>query len=505
MPLQSNTVYSLDGRTFQFERLLSEPLPVGSYVELTAKDKRFLGLVLAQKTSVESGTRTEDYQSSPFGGRVQVTTAVKTLRGEGLLLRRLERDQFLPTTDLDTFDGAGIYPVPPERISSYLWTIAGTGSTVEVGSARKLSGQATVRLPVDRFERRTFLCGQSGSGKTFALGKVLEGLLLNSDLRIIILDPNSDFVRLDATRSKADVNKTRSAPLSDEDYEALRDKLESIRPCLHILRPGNRATDPTYKLGIRFGDLDLDTQANLLKLDPLRESTEYRAFLSITDLLYKDGPYSFKAFQDRTQGYSGSVGQHLLDRVHNLRLTDWEIWAAKAQPSLVDRLTGDCRCLVVDLGPLDSNQRLIVALATLRHLWEARYNRKPVLLTIDEAQHLCFPAPSSWLEAETTRYINQIAAEGRKYGLYLLLATQRPRKVHPNALSECDNTILMRLNSRADLEFIAENFSQVPQGLLDLCPYLDKGEALLVGNTPDQIMLTKFEGRLTEEAGQDLA
>ena len=46
------------------------------------------------------------------------------------------------------------------------------------------------------FNRHTFLCGQSGSGKTYSLGVVLEQLLTETDLRLVILDPNSDFVRL---------------------------------------------------------------------------------------------------------------------------------------------------------------------------------------------------------------------------------------------------------------------------------------------------------------------
>jgi Helicase HerA, central domain len=47
-----------------------------------------------------------------------------------------------------------------------------------------------VRLHARGFARHTFLCGQSGSGKTFSLGVLLEGLLLETSLRVIVLDPN---------------------------------------------------------------------------------------------------------------------------------------------------------------------------------------------------------------------------------------------------------------------------------------------------------------------------
>jgi len=45
-------------------------------------------------------------------------------------------------------------------------------------------------------DRHTLLRGQSGSGKTYSLGVILERLLIETDLRLVILDPNSDFVRL---------------------------------------------------------------------------------------------------------------------------------------------------------------------------------------------------------------------------------------------------------------------------------------------------------------------
>ena len=55
-----------------------------------------------------------------------------------------------------------------------------------------------VRFSLDAggFDRHTFFCGQSGSGKTYALGTALERLLLETTLRLVVLDPNLDFVRL---------------------------------------------------------------------------------------------------------------------------------------------------------------------------------------------------------------------------------------------------------------------------------------------------------------------
>jgi DNA helicase HerA-like ATPase len=67
-----------------------------------------------------------------------------------------------------------------------------------------------------------------------------------------------------------------------------------------------------------------------------------------------------------------------------------------------------------------------------------------MLIVIDEAHNLCVPNPVTPLEAALTERISHIAGEGRKYGLWLLLSAQRPSKIHPNVISQCDNLALMK-------------------------------------------------------------
>lgn len=64
-----------------------------------------------------------------------------------------------------------------------------------------LDGAGTsAELDARQFNRHTFWCGQSGSGKTYALGVILEQLLLQTRLPLLVLDPNADFVRLGELR-----------------------------------------------------------------------------------------------------------------------------------------------------------------------------------------------------------------------------------------------------------------------------------------------------------------
>ena len=122
------------------------------------------------------------------------------------------------------------------------------------------------------------------------------------------------------------------------------------------------------------------------------------------------------------------------------------------------------RCLVVDLGSLAAGRsRRSPSAAVLGGSGGGASERKPVLIVVDEAHNVCPARPEDPLTAIATEYAVRIAGEGRKFGLYLLVSTQRPQKVHENVLSQCDNLVLMRMDSLADLGFVGEVFSFVPR------------------------------------------
>ena len=121
--------------------------------------------------------------------------------------------------------------------------------------------------------------------------------------------------------------------------------------------------------------------------------------------------------------------------------------------------------------------------------------RRRVLIVIDEAHNVCPSNPESGMVSLATRHAIQIAAEGRKFGLHLLLSTQRPQKVHDNVLSQCDNLMLMRMNSTADLAHLAETFSFVPPTMLDAARHFGLGEALVAGKISPHPTLIRFAFR----------
>ena len=147
-------------------------------------------------------------------------------------------------------------------------------------------------------------------------------------------------------------------------------------------------------------------------------------------------------------------------------MLDWSVWSRAEHPSILEEVRNPTsRCTVVDLGSLETvEEQHLVAEAVLSALWATRAQREPCLVVIDEAHNICAAEPADPVSRIATDRAVQIAAEGRKYGLYLLVSTQRPNKVHENVVSQCDNLLMMRMNSHADLADLGRLFSFVPPG-----------------------------------------
>jgi hypothetical protein len=460
---------SVDGRQFEFQASLHHlTLEAGGYVvledDVAARLGQVLSLQFARMDTGEPGVASDS--------RLQVRAA----RGHGIVL----------DGDLRPFHDAQVRPAHAEEVRTWLDANRPRRATLEIGEHLLAKG-VPVALDAGGFGRHTFLCGQSGSGKTYSLGLILEQLLVSTDLRLVLLDPNSDYVRLTESRAGADPE------LAARYADAARGI--AVR----------RAESGEDRLRLRFGELDPATRAALLRLDPIADREEYAALSAIIDA-GADGQPLISGLDDLLTAELPGARQLGL-RAANLGVLDWSIWAREQPGSLVKELeNGETRCLVIDLGSLATHEeQSIVAETVLSTLWRNRSRREPVLVVIDEAHNICPADPKDAVTAIAAEYAVRIAAEGRKFGLYLLLSTQRPQKVQENVVSQCDNLVLMRMNSAADVEFLRSVFSFVPAGLLERSSVFQQGEALIAGKIASHAGYVRFGQRLAEEGGADVS
>jgi DNA helicase HerA-like ATPase len=465
-----SSAYSIDGRRFTFGAPLSAARPIGAYVQIESdRGSSYLGQILEESVSQD-----------------------RELSGAGVLLSRLtDEGPTRPTTD-DVFGSGEMTDADPAVVATHLASTL-RGAALHLGSVATSPG-VPADLAAGGFGRHTFLCGQSGSGKTYTLGLILEQLLLETDIQIAVLDPNSDYVNLASVRPREDTG------LDEDAYRALVARYEPIASRIQVF---GGAED---QLGLKslFGRLTLQQQALILGIDPIEDAEEYRAFIRVVGRLGTDD-YTLGQIMGALRDSYGEEERRLRLRIANLGVAELSIWANDSDEAIKDQLRPDWRMVVFDLGSLSSDlERSIASASVLGTLWEERSERRPLLIVVDEAHNVCPQVPLEANQELATEHAVKIAGEGRKYGKYLLLSTQRPGKLHQNVISQCDNLVLMRMNSAADLDILKSTFSFAPGTLIDQANGFGLGEGLAAGKIAPDSIRYRTGRRFTHEGGSDV-
>jgi len=116
----------------------------------------------------------------------------------------------------------------------------------------------------------------------------------------------------------------------------------------------------------------------------------------------------------------------------------------------------------------------------LRHK-EKSLNDIPVMIVCEEA-HNYIPQRDEAAYRASRKSLERIAKEGRKYGLSLMVVSQRPSEVSETIFAQCNNFIALRLTNNADQNYVKRLFPDNTSGITDILPNLAPGECIVVGD-----------------------
>jgi len=162
---------------------------------------------------------------------------------------------------------------------------------------------------------------------------------------------------------------------------------------------------------------------------------------------------------------------------------------------------GQHRIKIIDLSGTPSEVAGVLSACLARLLfqykvWQTDDERKmdPVLLVCEEA-HRYVPNSGEAEYRDAQQSIRRIAKEGRKYGLALMLVSQRPSDLESTVLSQCGTWIVMRLSNGSDQEHVCRFLPDNLSGMTRLLPSLGRREALFVGEAaaiPSRILIREL-------------
>lgn len=165
---------------------------------------------------------------------------------------------------------------------------------------------------------------------------------------------------------------------------------------------------------------------------------------------------------------------------------------------------GKCRIKVIDLSEVPSDMLAIVIGIVTRLIYDIQFwmtpardeVRHPLVLVCDEA-HIYMSNDMTKMksvEKKSLEIFEKIAKEGRKYGIGLLIVSQRPAELNTTIMSQCNNIVSLKVTNDRDKSAVAAMLTDSLIGIVEILPNLDVGECVVVGDSimlPSKIILNK--------------
>ena len=332
--------------------------------------------------------------------------------------------------------------------------------------------------------------GSTGTGKSATVAAVLHSLLERGaeenmktwTPRIVVLDPHNEY-------SAAFPGHQQLS--TDDDSLSLPYWLLNFNETIALL--------------IGKTEFVATSQANIVKKALLKARLEGAEVLGLdADRITIDSPvpYRLDTFASNVeadkppQASRQESHNSILEKLEVLRrdarveflMREWDGASQDPFPAvLAQLLSGERQPKVVDLSGVPNEVAGVSSAVIARTLfnlkvWQTSEERKkdPILLVCEEAHRYVPNRGEAQYEAAQDA-IRRIAKEGRKYGIGLLLVSQRPSEVEATVLSQCNSWIILRISNDADREHVRAILPDSMAGLTKMLSGLRRQEAIFVG------------------------
>ena len=350
-----------------------------------------------------------------------------------------------------------------------------------------------VHIDIDHLVSRHFaILGATGVGKSSGVAIILQKILeARPNLRVFLVDPHNEYGR--SFGDKAQVLNPRNLRLPfwlfhfeetidaffggrpgvDEEVEILAELIPVAKGMYLQYRAGAdrliakkrdpRDTGFTADTPVPYRIEDLITLLNdqMGKLENRGSRMIYHKLIGRIQTFRNHPRYAFM-FENANIG--GDTMAEILGNLFRL--------PSDGKPMTIMQLAG------FPAEVVDSVVSVLCRMAFDFGLWSDGV--APLLFVCEEA-HRYAPADKKIGFGPTRRALSRIAKEGRKYGVFLGLVTQRPAEIDPTIISQCSTLFVMRLSNDSDQALIRSAVSDVAANLLSFIPSLGTREVFTFG------------------------
>ena len=464
-------------------------------------------------------------KASPVDGEIDgITTALEnTIRVNlvGTLKEKEGTKKHVFKRTLNTVPSldAECFLLQGQELSDFMKAISsGSSNPLTVGKYT-MSEESEANLDGNKFfQRHAVIVGGTGSGKSWTVANILEKAANLRSVNVVIFDihgeytplkdlANAQLLKIAGPGEKSNNDKAVFLPywlLSYEEMAAmLLDRSDTNAP------NQSRALFDLIlkeKIGTVKDAGDTATEANMTVESPV----PYKIQAVLDELKRLDGEMVQGSRGDKQGPLNGKLTrfiQRLESKITDKRLNflfnnDTSLLEYDWLPKLIEKILGfgnNNGVKIIDFSEVPSDilpliTGLIGRLIFTVQQWTDADERHPIAIFCDEA-HLYLPVTAADnMDERGLKNFERIAKEGRKYGVSLVVISQRPADVSKTILSQCGNFIAMRLTNPEDQNVIRRLFPDSLGDFAEMLPILDVGEGLVVGDAsllPSRVILDK--------------
>jgi DNA helicase HerA-like ATPase len=479
--------------------------------------------VLAQVESLKafSDILTEDQEYDATTKLLELNYKIPLkLIATARVLGYLDKDDNIQLPRSVSLPGSPVFLAPDDLLRRFFTHKKATA--IEIGT---LLYRPNVKVTLDPngLRRHLAIIAQTGAGKSYLTGLLLEKLV-KLGATILVFDPNSDYVLLRRKRNNLkefssiaqQVNIYRIPQVQGrftddiiggvEPYSIRFSELENeqIAEILGISEYSNirdaveRAIEELRKEGIDFTPNEL--YEKLQSMAGIDEEEEDEEILDFDDYEKK----YVKKIEKKNKKYSEETMNGARKALKYVKwIKDYPIWGFK--DIKIEKILKPAQISVIDLAGIEKNLQDLVVSKLLNDIWTKAKSEGltyPLFIVLEEAHNLVPKEKAEKLRS--AKIINSIAAEGRKFKVFLIVVTQRPYKISSNTLSQCGSQIIMRLTNPTDQNAVKEASEALSENLFNDLPGLNIGEAIVLGRLTRIPVMVKIGERETAEGGFDI-
>jgi DNA helicase HerA-like ATPase len=343
-----------------------------------------------------------------------------------------------------------------------------------------------IRLDInDMVSKHVSVLAKTGGGKSYMTGVLVEELLKHEGVTVMIIDPHGEYTSL----------RDPGQPSEYAEKFGIRPRGYADQIC--EFSPDTKTNKNAKPLRFTLANLEARDILSMTNVKNVRQALP--ALKKVLEMIKANKPsFSMKDIIRTLEAQEDAQNANLIQEL--TYLDEINIFAERG--TKLDELIKKGNMTVLNLRGTPPEIAGLIVNRVLTSLFEMRkINAIPPMLVVTEEAHNYCPQQGT---TACSKIMRTIASEGRKFGLGLVIITQRAAKVDKNVLSQCGTQIILKITNPLDLKAVTSSVEGLTSGTTEDIQQLPMGVAIVCGGGVQVPLFIRIRPRETRHGGESV-